>query len=152
MSEQRTDGPPDVDGGLRASRPPEGFVPVRTWALDTTAQLSRLRHELSEATGGDPGALDPVGERMLLIASELATNALVHGIPPTVVTLLRSAGHLLLDVADHDVDNAPEIAGERPVGMGGFGLQIARRLSQDVGWYAEEDTKHVWALLEVQPS
>ncbi|WP_230685295.1 ATP-binding protein [Cellulomonas sp. JZ18] len=145
MSEQRTDGPPDVDGGLRTSRPPEGFEPVRTWTIDTTAELSRLRHELSAATGG----LDPVGERMVLIASELATNALVHGIPPTEVTLLRRDDQLLLDVADHDVSSSPAIAGERPVGMGGFGLQIARRLSQDVGWYADEDTKHVWALLDV---
>ncbi|MFS0705695.1 ATP-binding protein [Cellulomonas sp. 179-A 9B4 NHS] len=151
MSEQRTDGPPDVDDGLRTSRPPEGFEHVRTWTLDTTAELSRLRHELAAATGGDPGRLDPVGERMVLIASELATNALLHGIPPTYVTLSRRDPHLLLDVADHDVSSEPRIAGERAAGMGGFGLQIARRLSQDVGWYADETTKHVWALLETQP-
>ncbi len=152
MSEQRTDGPPDVDDGLRASRPPEGFEHVRTWMLDNTAELSRLRHELAAETGGDPGRLDPVGERMVLIASELATNALLHGIPPTFVTLSRCDSHLLLDVADHDVRSEPRIAGERAAGMGGFGLQIARRLSQDVGWYADETTKHVWALLESQPT
>ncbi|WP_222928299.1 MULTISPECIES: ATP-binding protein [Cellulomonas] len=150
MSEQRTDGPADVDGGLRTSRPPEGFEPVRTWTLDSTSELSRLRHEVSQATGGVADALDPVGERMVLIASELATNALVHGIPPTVVTLLRRDHQLLLDVADHGLGTTPEIAEQRGVGMGGFGLQIARRLSQDVGWYADEETKHVWALLDVQ--
>ncbi|QCB95463.1 ATP-binding protein [Cellulomonas shaoxiangyii] len=135
---------------MRTALPPEGFEHVRTWTLDTTAELSRLRRELSAETGGDPSRLDPVGERMLLIASELATNALLHGIPPTIVTLSRSGSLLLLDVADHDVRGTPAIAGERAVGMGGFGLRIARRLSQDVGWYADTTTKHVWAVLEAQ--
>lgn len=151
MSEQRTDGASEVDDGLRTAPPPDGFEHVRTWTLDTTAELSKLRHELSGATGGDPAQLDPVGERMVLIASELATNALRHGIPPTIVTLSRREHLLLLDVADHDVRSVPAIAGERAVGMGGFGLQIARRLSQTVGWYADETTKHVWAVLEAQP-
>jgi anti-sigma regulatory factor (Ser/Thr protein kinase) len=82
---------------------------------------------------------------MQLVASELATNAFRHGRPPTLVRLLRQRDTYLLDVADHDLNSTPRIAGAREPGHGGFGLQIARRLAQDVAWYRSDVTKHVWA-------
>ncbi|GAA4622429.1 ATP-binding protein [Cellulomonas oligotrophica] len=143
---QTPDGP-NVDAGLRTQPLPDGYELVETWRLDTTAQLSSLRRDLTLATGRTPGALDQVGERMVLIATELATNALLHGIPPTIVRLFTGAEAYLVDVADHDLGTRPVPAGDRAVGSGGFGLQIARKLSQDVGWYTTETTKHVWALM-----
>ena len=136
------------DGGLRTSRPPASFRHVRTWVVDSTQQLAGLRTALiRELTGTDssPLSLDTVAHAMVLVASELATNALRHGIPPTIVRLLQDGRTLLLDVADHDLSTKPYVAGERPPGHGGFGLQIARRLAVEVGWYATETTKHVWA-------
>lgn len=139
----------DVDDGLRASMPPARFRPVQLWSLDSVNQVSLLRRELLEATAptGRPSAtyLQDVPERMVLVASELATNALTHGAPPTVVTLMDDGECFLLDVADHDTSTSPQVAGDRPIGNGGFGLVIARRLAQDVGWYASDTTKHVWA-------
>lgn len=38
---------------------------------------------------------------MILLASELASNALEHGRPPTIVTLGHDGTCYLLDVADH---------------------------------------------------
>jgi hypothetical protein len=66
-----------------------------------------------------------------------------------VVELHVDGTALLLDVADHSPDRRPVVAGERASGAGGFGLVIAERLAQDVGWYATGTAKHVWAVFGV---
>ncbi len=145
---------PTADAGLDPSRPPERFAPVRQWSLDSVTDLSRVRKELLHevtAPHAEPQLrLGRVPENMVLVASELATNALQHGHPPTLLSLHVDAQDYLLDVCDSNLDGAPVIAGERPSGAGGFGLLIARRLSQDVGWYTTESTKHVWATFPAQ--
>ncbi|VTR76964.1 ATP-binding protein [Cellulomonas hominis] len=145
---------PQTDAGLPASRPPARFVPVRTWQLDTVRDLAMVRRELLVAITAEDAPvqlrLDRVPENMVLVASELATNALEHGRPPTSLTLSADTRDYLLDVCDSDVSSAPVVAGDRPTGAGGFGLVIARRLSQDVGWYTTGDTKHVWAVFPAQ--
>ena len=141
-----------TDDGLRTSTPPDRFVLVQEWVVDTSRELSDLRAGIVRAVateGAPPRELDATAHTMVLVASELATNALRHGIPPTIVRLLRAEDTYLLDVADHDLGTTPYIAGARPPGEGGFGLQIARRLALEVGWYATETTKHVWATFPV---
>ena len=141
-----------TDAGLRTSTPPDDFVLEREWVVDSSRQLTALRAGVVDAVAADGvPAEELVGTAhiMVLVASELATNALRHGIPPTVVRLMRSGGTYLLDVADHDLGTTPYLAGERPPGEGGFGLQIARRLALEVGWYARGTTKHFWATFPV---
>ncbi|KGM09716.1 ATP-binding protein [Cellulomonas bogoriensis] len=134
---------------LKSSRPPEEFTAVATWVLDTPGELTTLRASLYKALTGNAlppgGGLGRVPEKIVLVASELATNALRHGVPPTIVQLLSNGEEFLLDVADHDTTAAPHIAGVREPGAGGFGLYLAQTLSLDVGWYTSETTKHVWA-------
>ena len=89
----------------------------------------------------------PVSGDLVLVASELATNGIKHGRPPTIVELRQDGQDFLLTVADHDLGSEPRIAGERPPGEGGFGLQIARRLARDVGWYRTDTVKVIWAAL-----
>lgn len=145
---------PGRDEGLESSRPPERFRFVREWVLHDTLELAAVRRELLAAiTSHTPlpsEALAGVPERMILVASELATNALTHGLPPTFVRLSTDGNDFLLDVADHDLSSQPQVVGGRPLGEGGFGLRIARRLSQEVGWYATATTKHVWATFAAQ--
>jgi serine/threonine-protein kinase RsbW len=136
---------------LASSVPPATFGHVHTWVLDSARELSALRGSLLAAVNADVSVpaekLDDIADAMVLVASELATNALKHGIPPTTVRLLRDAAAYLLDVADHDASSTPYISGERAPGEGGYGLQIARRIAVEVGWYAIDGTKHVWAIL-----
>ncbi|WHP15985.1 ATP-binding protein [Cellulomonas sp. ES6] len=143
-----------TDAGLAASVPPDRFTAVRSWSLDSVTDLSRVRRELLSAVTARHAApqdlLGQVPENMVLVASELATNALEHGLPPTVLSLLTDGTDYLLDVCDADLHSVPVLAGERPVGAGGFGLLIARRLSQSVGWYTTDSTKHVWAIFPAQ--
>ncbi|MDD9206326.1 ATP-binding protein [Georgenia sp. 10Sc9-8] len=133
----------------KANYPPPDAEPVARWVLDEPTQLSDLRaglaSRLSVAGATGSGDLTGVVDQMVLVASELATNAIVHGLPPTIVRLLDSGEELVLDVVDHAPDEAPEVDDGRAVGDGGLGLQIATRMAMDIGWFAEGAEKHVWA-------
>jgi len=142
-----------ADEKLLSSLPPDKFTLARSWTLDSSQELSALRSALLRAMADEADEpaeeLGEIAENMVLIASELATNALKYGIPPTVVRLLRDDGTFLLDVVDHDLSTTPYMAGERPAGHGGLGMHIAQQLAQDIGWYATGDAKHVWAVLDL---
>ena len=153
-----SDSPPDggsgQDSGWRTAPPPSPFTPVRRWLLSTYGEIHTVRSGLVEEIHARahllPGRLlDDVAHTLSLVASELTTNAIRHGRPPAVVELLQNRARFLLTVADHDLTGEPRIAGDRPPGEGGFGLQIARGLSRDVGWYRAAPVKVVWA--EVGP-
>ncbi len=134
---------------LSTSPPPPWAVELRRWTLCDATELRGLRASLHEELIGtvlpEGAALGEVPELIVLIATELATNALRHGIPPTIVRLLATDDCLVLDVADHDLRALPELADTQPVSAGGRGLQIAQKLSLSVGWYATDTTKNIWA-------
>ena len=140
---------------LRTSSPPPDARELHVWELNTPAELRSLRARLHEALTGDPflagTQLGDVPERMVLVATELATNAMKYGIPPTTVRLLRTGDRFVLDVADHDVSAVPEPAHTRPITTGGRGLLLAQSFSLDVGWYTTDDAKHVWASFPLSP-
>jgi serine/threonine-protein kinase RsbW len=134
---------------LNTSLPPADAIEVQRWVLATPAQLSGFRAALHEALTGhvlrDTENLDDIPEKVVLVASELATNAMRHGLPPTEVRLLDTGDQLILDVADGDCGAVPEVPDTDPTATGGRGLQIAQLLSLDVGWYPDGRTKHIWA-------
>jgi serine/threonine-protein kinase RsbW len=134
---------------LRTSPPPAQAVELEQWQLSSGTELRPLRLGLRDALPAhglvEPGDPGEVADRVILVATELASNALRHGTPPAVVRLLRSDGEFVIDVADHDVAGVPKIAHVHESGVGGRGLQIARTLSRELCWYATEHTKHIWA-------
>ena len=136
-------------GQLRTSPPPPQASELERWVLDSPEDLRGLRASLREALnrhglvqGED---LDEVPHLVVLVATELASNALRHGRPPTIITLLATDDRFLLDVADHDVRTVPELTDISPTDSGGRGLFLAQSVSLDVGWYATEKTKNIWA-------
>ncbi|MFC0097732.1 ATP-binding protein [Micromonospora marina] len=136
-------------GQLRTSPPPPQATELEQWVLDSPEDLRGLRASLREALnrhGLVQGEhLDEVPHLVVLVATELASNALRHGRPPTIITLLATDDRFLLDVADHDVRSVPELSDIRPTDSGGRGLFLAQSVSLDVGWYATEKTKNIWA-------
>lgn len=131
-----------------APRAPDIDAEVNRWVLDEATQLLSLRASMlaSISASGPPGqALDETAEKMLIVVTELAGNALRHGLPPTVVLLRRSGPDWLIDVVDHDPIHSPDDTRQRRGGGGGLGLVLARALALDIGWYTTTTTKHVWA-------
>jgi len=129
--------------------PPHDYEVVAHWLLDRSEHLSTFRADLTQALRerGAPysDGLSGVAERMVLVASELATNAIVHALPPTRVRLLEGRDEFVLAVADHPPEVPPEISETRAIGEGGSGLKIARRVALDVAWSSDGPAKHVWA-------
>jgi serine/threonine-protein kinase RsbW len=140
---------------LRTSPPPPSSTEIDSWILTTSTELRGLRTALAAALNkesDDAGRpLDDVPERMVLVATELATNAIRHGLPPTRVRLSRTADQYVLDVADGDLTSVPELTDIRPLDSGGRGLMLAREFSLEVGWYATDRAKHIWATFPVHP-
>ncbi|MEV6489725.1 ATP-binding protein [Actinoplanes sp. NPDC051633] len=141
---------------LHTSRPPEPATEVERWVLDSYTELRSLRASLHKAITGEllpeGTPLDEIPEKVAVVATELATNALTHAHPPTVVQLLRTDTSFVLVVADEEPGIVPELDEDRPPGAGGLGMQLARKLALDVGWYTDGDVKHVWAEFVVPPA
>jgi anti-sigma regulatory factor (Ser/Thr protein kinase) len=135
----------DDMSALSASAPSPEAAILRSWTLGTFGELRGLRASLRETIETHSVGVGDLFDKMAVVATELATNALRHGLPPTQVRLLREDDRLILDVADHDLGTLPKIDDDRPLGAGGLGLRLTKTFAIDVGWYATEDTKHVWA-------
>jgi serine/threonine-protein kinase RsbW len=132
---------------LPLSAPHAAAEELHRWTLDSFGGLRGLRSALQEAVcDGHPSEeLQDICDRITVVATELATNALRHGLPPTLIRLLREDDHLILDVADHDLIATPAVDEERPLGAGGLGLKLTKTFAIDVGWYRTDVSKHVWA-------
>jgi serine/threonine-protein kinase RsbW len=140
---------------LRSSPPPARAVELRQWQLASGDELRGMRTGLLQALQlldlVEKAVVDEVSDRILLAATELASNALRHGLPPAVVRLLRSDGHLIIEVADRDLESVPKLAEAHHAHTGGRGLHIVRSLSRELSWYATDLAKHVWASFPVPP-
>ncbi|WP_263120739.1 ATP-binding protein [Cellulomonas sp. RIT-PI-Y] len=105
----------------------------------------RLRHELLDLRSSPRIQFATAVDGIVLVASELMTNALAHGANPTSMCL-RSDGHgCVLDVTDHAPARAPHVSRSALYLDGGLGLALAVELADRVGWYSTATTKHVWA-------
>jgi serine/threonine-protein kinase RsbW len=139
---------------LSAGPPTEQGERCGSWPLQVAPQLSRVRaavDELARRRYAHPSLDVPeasllgVMERLALVVSELGGNALRHAQAPVTVSLARLRRGWLLDVSDGDPRSVPmidllaETRGHR------HGLQVVSIVASDVGWYADQDSKHVWA-------
>lgn len=142
-------------GPIAQRPPPTGFVHLHSWQLISLGQVHELRAGLYGQFGAgaapDRGLGDPI-ERLVLIASELATNALHHGGTPVTIGLSRHAERVLLDVTDTNVTAGPVLEpSPRPHNAGGHGLQLTHLLAGDLGWHTTTHGKHVWATVDLAP-
>jgi serine/threonine-protein kinase RsbW len=135
-------------------QPPSIDEELARWTLAAPPQLHGLRAALQQAVIDQSDAADPMdlAERLTIVATELAGNALRHAQPPTVVALQRSDGKFVVVVLDNAAGSAPAVADNRGAGEGGLGLVLAQRLAQDVGWYPTDTGKSVWATFALTGS
>ncbi len=140
-------------GPLSASRPPGDEVEVARWALGSFAEVRLLRAALRQTLRAQPMpdgcVLGNLADKMAIVATELAANAMAHARPPTTVRLSRTERTFILDVADNDPWVVPRFTDERSLRSRGLGLHMARQLSLRIGWYVDGGTKHVWAQVAI---
>ena len=91
--------------------------------------------------------VEPADE-VLLVAHELAANALVHARSAFVVRMLRRDGWLRVEVDDASVE-PPQAAPASPSSLGGRGLVLVEALAEDWGWDLREGGKSVWVEIGV---
>lgn len=105
------------------------------------------RRRLSKALA-DWGVADELTEAVVLLASELVTNAVLHcrtSYAQVGVTLTLDGPDLVLEVSDPDRDRLPRLHDSGPDEEGGRGLALVSALSDDWGCRQDPYTKCVWA-------
>lgn len=86
-------------------------------------------------------------ENAILIVSELATNALLHGEGNISLVVSRGGDRLRIEVSDEGHPAQIGMVAPRQRGIGGRGLFIVDQLAS--AWGAARGTAHVWAELVV---
>jgi anti-sigma regulatory factor (Ser/Thr protein kinase) len=116
---------------------PEG-VPNDALLSPSAAEARR-----SAGAAGDAAGLDRVrlGD-LVLIASELVTNAHAHGRPPVTMELWTGPGRVLLAVTDAGAGPADPFAGLQDPGLtpDGRGLWLTHQLADAVGHHRNRDS------------
>ena len=84
---------------------------------------------------------------VLLLASELVTNAVRHAATPFEIRVDVDAGKVRVAVIDGDVDHPPEMRSPAPDDTNGRGLLLVDQLSAVWGSSRSESGKSVWFTL-----
>lgn len=103
-----------------------------------------VREALSEVSGGDPLFGD-----VMLVASELVTNAVRHSDcqegDQLEVVVLQDTGHLLISVSDPGTSGrSARATGPTDDAFGGLGLLVVQQLASEWG-EERSDGYRVWA-------
>ncbi|MFD7204143.1 ATP-binding protein [Streptomyces sp. NPDC059893] len=83
-----------------------------------------------------------------LVASELVTNAVLHGDGPVTVTLHHRPGRLVIEVQDSNT-RMPRAQCPGTEQEGGRGLVLVGLLAARSGWELAADGKRVWAEMKL---
>jgi anti-sigma regulatory factor (Ser/Thr protein kinase) len=137
-----------VDGAQNGHQPPR----TKVIELDGDPDApSRGRHAVTEVLDGWGCAAD-TREDLLLVVSELVTNAVVHGAEPIRVTMMRAPERVRVEVTDGAAGASPHGNPRPPADAEtGRGLSVVTRLAVAWGWRASPGNgKTVWAELPIK--
>ncbi len=122
---------------------------IRIMLEGLSSDPSRARHEVQSALDADGYTGDTDG--ILLLVSELTTNAVRHGSAPIVLVLDRVGTSVDVSVEDDSLDDVPTVRhheGDEP-SVGGYGLQIVEQVADAWGWApTPAGGKRVWFSME----
>ncbi|MFF1336941.1 ATP-binding protein [Streptomyces sp. NPDC058290] len=128
---------------------------VVTRCRDFTRQALTEWRWITDEPAGGPGAQHPYGadrqeaaEDILLLVSEMVSNACIHAGGPRALVLRRSAGRLRIEVGDGSPEHPRRLRTTGSALPGGHGLLVLERLARSWGCepYADGQVgKTVWA-------
>jgi len=111
---------------------------------------SRGRHAVTRVLDSWGCAPDARAD-LLLVVSELVTNAVVHGAEPIVVTMVRTPERVRVEVTDGADGSSPHSGRPAADAETGRGLSVVTRLAVAWGWRASPGRgKTVWAELPLR--
>ncbi|MEU6817822.1 ATP-binding protein [Streptomyces sp. NPDC046860] len=87
---------------------------------------------------------DETADAIRLVASELISNAVVHGEGPVTVTLHHRPGRVVIDVLDAN-PGAPQTSCAQADDESGRGLALVESLASRCAWEPAGQGKRVWA-------
>ena len=117
----------------------------RSVALPHDVQSPARARRCVEQLVADEG-LTEMTTVLSLIASELVTNAVLHGTAPVELTLRSDKGEVTIEVADGD-ERIHNVRPHSADHTGGRGLQMIASLADHWGVQASQLGKTVWATV-----
>jgi anti-sigma regulatory factor (Ser/Thr protein kinase) len=143
---------PRLDRRVVAPRSCRPVTPVKKAAAVSTLQISLPRDATSPGEARrrvlgyakENKVEDPAV--VLLVVSELVTNAVLHGLDPIEVRASFDGDVLRIEVSDSDPDVTAVVAPQTtPNRVGGRGLQIVDSVTRRWGTTRRDHGKTVWA-------
>jgi serine phosphatase RsbU (regulator of sigma subunit) len=145
-------GSPDDVAILVARVLPVGQLPTAETTFDSGAEAPAAARRFSNETmAGWAPAPAPAPGDLDLVVSELVTNAIIHGRPPTCLRLTHLGDEILVEVEDGSAF-APRLQHPRPHDEHGRGLRITAALARRSGVSLSPTGKTVWCTLRVVPT
>ncbi|MEV6161235.1 ATP-binding protein [Streptomyces sp. NPDC052052] len=116
------------------------------------AEVGRARRwARSRLVGSGIGDDEPLAETLILLISELVTNAVVHTGCPAVLRMLfgaaEAAGTVRVEVADVSC-RPPQPRHAKGEDTGGRGLELVDGLADRWGWQPEGAGKRIWCEVD----
>ncbi|MEV4433485.1 ATP-binding protein [Streptomyces sp. NPDC049555] len=113
------------------------------------AEVGRARRwARSRLAGSGIGADEPLAETLILLISELVTNAVVHtGCPAVLRMLLPGTGPVRVEVADTSA-RPPRRRHAEGEDTGGRGLELVDGLADRWGWQRDGAGKRIWCEVD----
>ena len=143
------------------AKPARAGAGRRRLGLDPVPESARAAREFTVATLHE-WQLESLTEDAVVIASELATNAIVHGTPAATRDTAKGAERAcvelswclqasrLICVVTDQAGTPPAMAAQDPEAESGHGLQIVGALAVAWGWtILSTGEKAVWAALDL---
>lgn len=115
------------------------------WVLPDDLTAARAAREHVARDLGERGVAGAVVDDAVLIASELAANAVRHGSPPALLRLDYSPDLIRITASNHGSSPDPRILTADPDAGHGRGLAMTEALASKVGWSRDGDRLDVWA-------
>jgi anti-sigma regulatory factor (Ser/Thr protein kinase) len=116
---------------------------------DDLSAAEAARHHVAEELARQ-SVDDEVADDAILVASELAANAVRHGRPPVTLALEYRDGRVRISVHDSGHGTDPRSPAPSTTSGSGRGLAIVRDIAVDHGWDRDDDGLTVWAELELR--
>lgn len=122
------------------------------WVLPEDLSAAHAAREHVAALLDEHHVTDEIADDLVLIASELAANAVRHGAPPAILRVTHDPDRIRITVSNHGDAPDPRVLTADPESGHGRGLAMVEAMADEVGWSRTGDRLDVWAEVSLEQS